>query len=220
MLGEVDTTEEEKGRNDEDVFWEPAESATAEVKIERSLFVGQGDLCRNEAEARAFLERVRTLHRNATHNSWAYSLSYPETEYCSDDGEPAGTAGKPILRAVRQSGMVNLMVVVTRYFGGIKLGVRGLIEAYGQTAGSVVAKTKRVLRMRSRRLVICLPYGIMGDVIRLLEIYGTPDPPMWRYGDQAEVFAEIKMSAAPQVTVVLHELQARKLIFSWSWFLS
>jgi putative IMPACT (imprinted ancient) family translation regulator len=144
-------------------------------------------------------------------------LSDPETEHCSDDGEPAGTAGKPILYAVRQSGMVNLMVVVTRYFGGIKLGVRGLIEAYGETAGSVIAKTNRVLRMRSKSLVISLPYSIIGDVVRLLETYGT-DVPTWKYGAEAEVYAEVKLSAVSQVTVALRELQAKNLIFSWSWF--
>jgi putative IMPACT (imprinted ancient) family translation regulator len=116
--------------------------------------------------------------------------------------------------------MVNLMVVVTRYFGGIKLGVRGLIDAYGQAAESVIAQAERVLRMRSRRLVICLPYGIIGDIIRMLETYGTYDVPKWKYGVHAEVLAEIRLSAVPQVSVALQELQARKLIFSWSWFIS
>ena len=220
MLGNVTASSStvEKNRPDEtDVFWEPAESATAEVKIKRSLFVGHLSLCKNERDVRAFLELVETEHRNATHNCWAYFLSDPETEYYSDDGEPSGTAGKPILSVIRRSGMVNLMVVVTRYFGGVKLGVRGLIEAYGQAAEGVVSKIERVLRIRSRRLVICLPYGIIGDIIRLLEIYGT-DSPTWEYGAQVKVSAEIRLSAAPQMTVVLHELQAKNLIFSWSWF--
>ena len=210
---------EEKNRVDEvDEYWEPAESVTAELKIKRSRFVGHSALCKNGEDVRAFLGLVEAEHRNATHNCWAYCLSDPETENCSDDGEPSGTAGKPILCVIRQSGMVNLMVVVTRYFGGIKLGVRGLIEAYGQAAGDVLAKTKRVLRIRSRRLVICLPYCIIGDIIRLLEIYGTSDVPLWKYGAEVEVVAEIKLSSVSQVTVVLHELQARSLVFSWSWF--
>ena len=217
MLGRV--AAKEKDPPDEDVFWEPAESVTAELKVKRSLFVGHLALCKSEDDVRTFLEQVRAEHRNATHNCWAYYLSDPDTEYCSDDGEPSGTAGKPILCVIRQSGMINLMVVVTRYFGGVKLGIRGLIEAYGQTAGRVVAQTKRVLRIRSRRLVISLPYGIIGDIIRLLDIYGT-NVPTWKYGAHVEVSAEVRLSVVSQVTVVLHELQAKGLIYSWSWFLS
>jgi uncharacterized YigZ family protein len=189
-----------------------------ELKIKRSLFIGHLGLCKNSEDTRAFLELVEAEHKNANHNCWAYCLSNPETEHCSDDGEPSGTAGKPILGVIRQSGMVNLMVVVTRYFGGIKLGVRGLIDAYGQAAGGVVAKTRSVLRMRSRKLAICLPYNTIGDISRLLEPYGA-DVPAWKYGAEVEVCAEIRLSAVPQVTVALHELQARNLIFSWSWLL-
>jgi putative IMPACT (imprinted ancient) family translation regulator len=112
--------------------------------------------------------------------------------------------------------MVNLMVVVTRYFGGVKLGVRGLIEAYGQAAGDVIAKSKRVLRTRSRRLVINLPYNIIGEVVNILEAYGT-DVPTWEYGAGAEVSAVIRLSAAQRVAASLDEFQARGLIFSWKW---
>ena len=200
-----------------DELWEPAESATAELKIKRSLFIGHLGLCKNNEDVRAFLEQVESRHRNATHNCWAYYLNAPETEHCSDDGEPSGTAGKPILHAIKQSGMVNLMVVVTRYYGGVKLGVRGLIEAYGQAAGDVISKTRRVLRVRSKKLEIRLPYNTIGDIVRLLEIYGTPDAPAWEYGAEAEVRAEVRESMAPQAATALQELQAKKLIFSWGW---
>ena len=201
-----------------DEFWEPAEPVAAELKIKRSLFIGHLAPCKSERDARAFLGKVKAEHRNATHNCWAYYLGDPETEHCSDDGEPSGTAGKPILHAVGRSGMVNLMVVVTRYFGGVKLGVRGLIDAYGQTAEDAVSKVRRVLRIRSRRLEICLPYSIIGEVVSLLETYGTPDPPTWKYDIDVEVWVDIRLSAAAKVTAALHELQAGNLVFSWSWF--
>ena len=164
------------------------------------------------------MDQVEARRRDATHNCWAYYLCDPVTEHCSDDGEPPGTAGKPILNGIRQSGMVDLMVIVTRYFGGIKLGIRGLIDAYGQVTESVVAQAGRVLRIRSRRLVICLPYCIIGEIIRLLEMYGT-GVPKWEYGVDVEVVAEIRQSAVSKVAVMLHELQAKSIIFSWSWFL-
>jgi uncharacterized YigZ family protein len=216
MWGHATCKFSDKGQFDEtDVLWEPAKSATAELKIKRSLFIGHSTLCKNGTDMRAFLEQVKTEHKNANHNCWAYRLSEPETEHCSDDGEPSGTAGKPILGLVRQSGMVNLMVVVTRYFGGIHLGVRGLIEAYGQTAKSVIAETKSVLRVRSKRLAISLPYNMIGDVTNLLEAHGI-NVPAWDYGTQVDVSAEIRLSALPQVTAALDELQARGLIFFWS----
>jgi len=208
---------EEKNRaGNVDELWEPDEPATAELKIKRSLFIGHLGLCKNNENVRAFLEQAEAKYRNATHNCWAYCLSNG-TEHCSDDGEPSGTAGKPILHAIKQSGMVNLMIVVTRYYGGVKLGVRGLIDAYGQAAGEVISKTIRVLRVRSKQLKIHLPYNTTGDIIRLLEIYGTPDAPAWEYGAEAEVCAEIKLSAAPQAAAALQELQAKSLIFSWDW---
>jgi putative IMPACT (imprinted ancient) family translation regulator len=143
----------------------------------------------------------------------------PEAEYSSDGGEPAGTAGKPILSAIRQSDMLNLIVVVTRYFGGIKLGVRGLIEAYGQTAASVVGKVERVSRVRSRRLVIRLPYAIIGEISHFLEGHGMVGVPSWSYDSVVEVAANIKMSVASQVAVTLDEFQTRKRIHSWDWVL-
>jgi putative IMPACT (imprinted ancient) family translation regulator len=144
-----------------------------------------------------------------------------EREYSSDGGEPAGTAGKPILSAIKRNDMVNLLVIVTRYFGGIKLGVRGLIEAYGQAASAVLERAVRVKRIRSRKLAICLPYAIIGDVAHLLEVHGSVDglaeAPRWSYDADVEVVASVKESVAAQVTAVFDELRARKRIYSWKW---
>jgi uncharacterized YigZ family protein len=203
---------------DRDAYLEPADVTAAEVKIKRSLFIGRLFPCGSVEETRTFLTRTETEHKNATHHCWAYLLgSRGEAEYSSDGGEPAGTAGKPILSAVKRSGMVNLLVVVTRYFGGIKLGVRGLIEAYGQVASEVLERAVRIKRVRSRRLVICLPYAIIGDVTHLLEVHGLAEPPRWSYDSEAEVAAGVKESAAAQLEVVFDELQARKRIYSWKW---
>jgi uncharacterized YigZ family protein len=201
-----------------DVFVEPAGPIEVEMKVKRSLFIGRLSPCKSGEEARKILAGAESDHKNANHNCWAYRLGpEPETTYFSDDGEPAGTAGKPILSAIRQSEFVNVMVVVTRYFGGIKLGVRGLIEAYRQVAADVVARTVRVTRVRSRKLVICLPYAIIGEITYLLDLHGGDDVPFWSYGVEVEVAASIKMSAVPCIESHLEELQARKVIRSWSW---
>jgi uncharacterized YigZ family protein len=206
--------------SEDDVFWEPAETTTAEVKIKRSLFVGRLCLCRSAEEVRSILSGVESEYRDATHHCWAYRLGpEPEVEHASDGGEPAGTAGKPILSAIRQSGMDNVMVVVTRYFGGIKLGVRGLIEAYGQTAASAVEKVVRVSRVRSRRVLIRLPYAIIGEIAHFLEVHGTADAPAWSYGSEVEVAANVRLSLVSQITLILDEFQARNRIHSWNWVL-
>jgi uncharacterized YigZ family protein len=205
---------------DPDAFWEPALTVVAEVKIKRSLFVGRLCPCRDKEEVRSILAEVESNHRGATHHCWAYRMGpEPETEYSSDGGEPAGTAGKPILSAVRQSDMFNLMVVVTRYFGGIKLGVRGLIEAYGQTAASVAGKVGRVSCVRSRKLVIRLPYAIIGEIAYFLEGHGMVGVPSWSYDSEVEVAVNVKMSVASQIATALDEFQTRKRICSWNWVL-
>ena len=139
-----------------DAYWEPSGpvglDGRIEERIRRSCFIACLAPCRDEAGCRGFLNDIHAAHRDATHNCWAYLLGpHPTVEYCSDDGEPSGTAGRPILGAVRRSGMVNVMVVVTRYFGGVKLGVRGLIEAYGPAAERVLTAAERVERRVARR---------------------------------------------------------------------
>ncbi|MDR1875380.1 MAG: YigZ family protein [Synergistaceae bacterium] len=201
-----------------DSYLEPAEPVAFEAKVRRSLFIGNLFPCRDAADVRAIIARVEGEHKNANHNCRAYVLG-PDAEvvYGSDDGEPAGTAGKPILAAIRRSGITNVMVVVTRYFGGIKLGVRGLIEAYGNVAAEVLSRANPVEKIRSRRLAICLPYAIIGDVAHVLNAGGVVGVPEWVYGEKVKVSAEIRLSATARITDLLDELQAREKICSWKW---
>jgi uncharacterized YigZ family protein len=196
-----------------DDFFEPAETATAELKVKRSLFIGTLAPCGSAEAARGVLARVEGLYKDANHNCWAYRLDPDSgTVHSSDGGEPSGTAGKPILAAIRQSGLFNVMIVVTRYFGGIKLGVRGLIDAYGQTASDAVSRATRVLNVRKRRVTISLPYAAMGDVAHLLSAVGTVGDPEWRCGVEVEVAADIRASAASRLEASLKELRAKNRI--------
>ena len=206
-----------------DVFWEPEGDTRAEIKIKRSLFIGQLFLCKNAVEVRLSLAKAELEHKGAAHNCWAYCLNSESlasvATHFSDDGEPAGTAGRPILAAIGQSGIVNVMVVVTRYFGGIKLGVRGLIDAYGQAAADVITKAPRVQRVRSRRLVLRFPYNAAGCVAHLLDAFESA-PLAWRYdvdAQGAEVEADFRISAMPHAESALNELLAKKRILSWFW---
>ncbi|MCR4818403.1 MAG: YigZ family protein [Fretibacterium sp.] len=167
--------------------------AEYEEKIQRSVFIGRAEPCHSEVEARELLNCVRAAHRDATHNCWAYRISLlgPEsvTEYSSDDGEPSGTAGRPILGAIqRYNGLFNVLVVVTRYFGGVKLGVRGLIEAYGGVSIKTLNAAKTVERVPVRLLAVRLPWGSVGTVTRLLEGNGA-EVLSWDYDTQETLAA-------------------------------
>lgn len=114
-----------------------------ELKEKRSLFIAQVAPVQREEEAASFWAKVKEEHRNATHNCPAWRLL--SGEFCSDDGEPGGTAGRPMLGVMLRRDLYCLAAVVTRYFGGIKLGPRGLIEAYsgaleGALEGAAVGK--------------------------------------------------------------------------------
>ncbi len=109
-----------------------------EIVIERSRFIGYAQRVTTEEEAAAFIAMIKKKHWDATHNCSAFVIGEnDQIQRSSDDGEPSGTAGKPILECIKKNGVKDTVVVVTRYFGGIKLGAGGLVRAY--TAGCVTA---------------------------------------------------------------------------------
>lgn len=146
------------GKANNDLYRTVAGPGRFELKVERSLFIAQARRAETEDEARAFVADVRGEHRDATHNCFAWRIGHDKakapSEYVNDHGEPAGTAGRPILGAITRLDLTDAAVVVTRYFGGKKLGVRGLIDAYGQAAtGALAAAGSVTLEIRARALV-------------------------------------------------------------------
>ena len=110
----------------------------------KSRFIGHIAPAETEEEAVAFVNSVRERHREATHNVYAYVLRDNQLMRFSDDGEPQGTAGKPVLEVILREGLVDVAVVVTRYFGGILLGAGGLVRAYAQGAKTAVDAAQRL----------------------------------------------------------------------------
>ena len=190
---------------------EPESPATYEEKIKRSVFIANVFPCRDEEEARSILAQVTAKYRDATHNCRAYVLA-DGTEYSSDDGEPSGTAGKPILGAIKRSGLVNVMVIVTRYFGGVKLGVRGLIDAYGDTAMKALEVCGKVERVITSSFRISMGYNSVGNVTRLLEKAVNLK---WDYSENVKVFADVPESECDRVSRELEEMKARGIIEEW-----
>lgn len=117
------------------IYKTTAENGTASYEIQKSRFIAYTSHVETEGEARDFVAAIKKKHFDARHNCSAWVLGADSSQQKSnDDGEPGGTAGNPILEAIKQHGLTNVVVVVTRYFGGIKLGAGGLIRAYSHTA--------------------------------------------------------------------------------------
>ena len=115
----------------------PGGQAQAEYIEKKSRFIGQVFPVTTEQEAKATIERVRRQHYDARHNCWCYIIRNGAERY-SDDGEPQGTAGIPMLEVLRRQNMTNCVCVVTRYFGGVLLGAGGLLRAYTKSAGDAL----------------------------------------------------------------------------------
>ncbi len=131
------------------------QEAADEVIINKSRFIGYACPCETEEEALAFLQKIRMKHKDATHNCYAYVIGRNAgiMRY-SDDGEPGGTAGLPMMEVLKAQGVVNCCVVVTRYFGGVLLGAGGLVRAY--TQGAVIAlKAAQVVIMEPSQRYLC-----------------------------------------------------------------
>lgn len=113
-------------------FYTVSEEITTEIKIKRSRFITHLAQVDSMSEAKEYIHTVSKNYQTANHNCWAYVVGdKAENEHSSDAGEPSGSAGKPMLNALKKNNMTYVTAVVTRYFGGVKLGIRGLIEAYG-----------------------------------------------------------------------------------------
>lgn len=147
----------------------------AELIVVNSRFISSLDRVGSVEEARAFIARVRAEFPDATHNVPAFIVGGGNSriEFCSDDGEPSGTSGRPLLAALRGSGFGNVVVVVTRYFGGTLLGTGGLVKAYSKAGKLVLERAKRGELVEAARFELELPYRLFESFRRMAEDLGA-----------------------------------------------
>ena len=137
----------------------------AEFCEQKSRFIGYAKPVTSEEEAMAFINEIRAKHRDATHNVYAFQIgAQNETMRSSDDGEPSGTAGRPILEVIKKEGLSNTAVVVTRYFGGILLGAGGLVRAYSKSAVLALEAAGKVIKLPAQSYTLSLGYEQWGKV--------------------------------------------------------
>lgn len=139
------------------------ESQTLMIE-KKSKFISNVRPVDNEADAIAYLNEIRSKYPDATHNVYAYVIDENNIFRYSDDGEPSGTAGMPVLDTIRKAGIVDVIVVVTRYFGGTLLGTGGLVHAYGASAKKGLLESQPVIRSLSDIVSVNVDYTLVGKM--------------------------------------------------------
>jgi uncharacterized YigZ family protein len=156
--------------NCSDSFDIPAEEVQVKHVAVNSRFIARLAPVFDADEAKAYIDRVRSEFPDASHHVPAFILGggKTKTEYCSDDGEPSGTAGRPVLAVLRGSSLGNAILVVTRYFGGTLLGKGGLVRAYTESAHLAVQSVNRARKRRYLKAEIVLPYNKLEQIRALV----------------------------------------------------
>ncbi|NCC81186.1 MAG: YigZ family protein [Clostridia bacterium] len=141
------------------------EYGESELIIQKSRFIGYAKRVESEKEAQDFIHSIKKKHYDATHNCSAYLIGdHDEIQKANDDGEPGGTAGVPILEVIKKKDLKYTVIVVTRYFGGIKLGAGGLIRAYSAAASQVIEETGKIEKKLVQEFLVKIEYTFLGKI--------------------------------------------------------
>ena len=194
-------------------YTQPANPVTCELKVKRSVFIANLSTCLDVAGAKDFLAKIISQHKNATHNCRAYLLSNGD-EYYSDDGEPSGTAGRPILNAIKHSQLVNVIVVVSRYFGGTKLGIKGLIDTYSSITAQALDLAGKTIAINTKHITLTLNYNSFREIKHSLESLGAINLSP-HYGSYVLLNADIPVDNWSDFSHTLKALKAKGYIIDW-----
>lgn len=152
----------------------PAQQTRTEIEVKKSRFIATAAPVFSVEEAREFIGRIKKEYSDASHNVPAFLVGYGRsvTKHCTDDGEPSGTAGRPMLAVLEGSGFGDIAVVVTRYWGGTKLGTGGLVRAYGDAVKAVLAILPRAEKVPTHTVMLAIPYSHLERVRLLVAEHG------------------------------------------------
>lgn len=151
-------------------YYTVKQEGSDEFTIQKSRFIGYIRRVETEEEARTFIQEIKEKHRDATHNCSAYTIGeHNQIQKANDDGEPSRTAGIPMLEVLLKKELKDTAVVVTRYFGGIKLGAGGLIRAYSQATSLAIQTTGMVKRTLMQGMSVAVTYPLLGKLKNMLE---------------------------------------------------
>ncbi|MCK5312067.1 MAG: YigZ family protein [Desulfobacteraceae bacterium] len=158
--------------NAEKYFYSIKDIRNFEIKIKRSTFICSLKYVETIKQAKEFISKISSEHKNATHNCWAYIVGDKgETSHCSDAGEPSGTAGQPMLNTLKSYETTSIAAVVTRHFGGVKLGIKGLINAYSESIQNTLELKKLIKLVKTEIFRITVPYSFNDILTYQLDKY-------------------------------------------------
>lgn len=191
----------------------PGGSARAELKIQGSRFLAEAAYTPEVAAARAQLAAVRAAMPDASHHCYAYLVGYGAsvTAGMGDDGEPSGTAGRPMLAVLRGADLGDITVVVTRYFGGTLLGTGGLVRAYSDAVRAVLEVLPRAERVLMRTIQVLVSYADYALARRTLEAHGATLEDE-QFGVDVQLLARLPAAAYAQAVSALDEVTAGNAI--------
>ncbi|MCH5585284.1 YigZ family protein [Shimazuella sp. AN120528] len=197
------------------------EFGKTEITIQKSRFICQAKRVETEEEANQFLTTIRKKYWDATHNCYAYIVT-DQIQKSSDDGEPAGTAGRPILEVIHNKRLTYTAIVVTRYYGGIKLGTGGLVRAYSQGATAAIEAAGIALRSWYQQLILTFDYSFLGKMEHELHqaalILDTPvysdkiTWSVWAPVDKADYYKQAFIDWTAGQGTVMEGIQEEKII--------
>lgn len=186
--------------------------ATGEYEEKKSVFIASIKRVNNEEEAKQFINDVRNKYKEARHNVYAYIIgSNKGIQRYSDDGEPQGTGGIPVLEVIKKSDITDTIIVVTRYFGGVLLGSAGLCRAYGKAASLAVKNGCVVEKVKGIELEIITDYDLLG------KIQYTFNQKSWQieainYTDKVSISVICEIDKVIQIEAALFELAANRFL--------
>ena len=158
---------------DDDTYLTLAERSEGLYKVKGSKHFSYAFPVTNEGDIKNCLEVIKVEHHSARHHCYAWRMGYDASRYrTNDDGEPSNSAGPPILGVLKSNSLTNVLIVVVRYFGGTKLGVGGLIDAYRTAAALAIDAGNIIEKTRIQTFLIKYPYARMGDVMNILKRSG------------------------------------------------
>ena len=193
-----------------DVYVTLGKDGVASLEVKKSEFIGYAAHVTTEADARAFVDKIRKKHADARHNVYAYCLSENNIMRYSDDGEPQGTAGLPVLDILRKGGITDAVIVVTRYFGGILLGTGGLVHAYSAAAKAAVEDAGRASFVNYDEYSLTMSYPLYQKVPNLFKNYplivDATD-----FGGEVEIQIAIKEGYFAKLEEAINEVGAGKV---------
>ncbi|MBO6177975.1 MAG: YigZ family protein [Selenomonadaceae bacterium] len=178
----------------------------------RSKFIGKAAFVTNENEAKEFLATLKKEHYSARHIAYAYVIGEAhDKEKFFDDGEPSGTAGAPIIDAIKKRNLTNIVVAVVRYFGGIKLGAPGLTRAYGKSANEALENAKKIAMLIYSKVMLSFEYPWLSPIEHFLRTHEIKIKET-DYGEKVVFYVLIPIKEAEKIKIDLINLTSGKIL--------